>query len=327
MNDHLPELTPHLAPHGIPAGTPMSERRARNDRERGSPIDPTQLGPYTSADIPALPLYDYVHFMWRDSQAVLTLLIHRYAQTTWANDRGASIAEGLRATEPSPNRLNQFARTHDMLEGAEVVVGLIRRLTNARREYLAIGQAETRKKAACAPVEGLLSTIVDVFAARWLPGIQNIGRRLPTASHAEFEAAMNASVGRFLTAIDRLHTHYLRDGGIDHAARRWRDGCGVLDLAVLFVAGQFREGCLLAKDIPDRSDSVSKEIKANAAKAEALLASVYLECLRLTLGDIVPAIIGSDKVDDVVHFAQYFRGLSDEGEATFRSLLNWPNAV
>lgn len=308
----LPELT-------------VAEVFAKHPSDCGSsPLDPKCLGKYRRHDLPTLRA-DYAKFREFTSRAFLQKLTGQRAPNGWAATLANSMMATRRQSEGPENRYEQHNRPHDMLEGAEGMLQLARSLMNARYVHTRrpFERTEELMQDARDSVDGLLSALVHVIATRWAPGVQNIGCRLPLSQRSELQRWINGEMNRCLCAIDQCREEYLHSGGIEVESKRWQCGWGLFDIAVWTVMGPFKEVCKMAEGIIDTDDATSAAVKANAAKAWALLDAVQIEWIVSTRRSLEDSIGALEKQLDVLQFAQRVRGVSDELAPLLLETLRW----
>lgn len=288
------------------------------------PIDPRGLGPYTREDFPHKLRGDYARFKSAFSCELVRGLIELHPPTGWAADRANSVMTALRERERPQGRCDQRDRPHDLLEGAEVLSQWMRRLIAARHAHTTpCGRTDELMEDARDSIDGLLSAFVDLIATRWAPGVQNVGCRLPGSRAADFEVWINEEVNRCLRVLDQCRAEYLHSGGIDGESTRLQCGWGVLDFALWNVALLFKEGCKMAEGIIDVDDATSAAVKANAAKAWALLDAVQIEWVTSTQHSLENSIAPSNRWLELVHYAQFVRGVSEDLAPHLLDSLRW----
>lgn len=289
-----------------------------------TPLDPKGLGQYRRHDLNTLR-GDYARFREFTSRALLQKLIGQHAPNGWAATLANSVMADLRGRERPECRYDQRNRPHDMLEGAEVMSQFARSLMDARHAHTKrpFERTEELMQHARDSVDGLLSGLVHVIAERWVPGVQNIGCRLPLSRQADFEVWVNGEMNRCLHAIDQCRYEYLRSGHMEFESKRWQCGWGLFDVALWTVVGPFKETCKMAEGIIDTDDATSAVVKANAVKAWALLDAVQIEWIVSTWESLEDSIGALKKQLDVLQFAQRVRGVSDELAPLILETLRW----
>jgi hypothetical protein len=226
--------------------------------------------------------------------------------------RGAAIKAAAEAYDFAQGygRLGEFDRDwdlRDLVSEIEVVADWLRRARAAQREGYTMMEF--------GPPRWQIERLARALVERWLPAAQNIGSRLPKHLQDEVRDNLKRHMDAYLRELDRLHE---MTTSAPQERKRWADGFGAVDVAILLSCAMTIELCDLADSMADIDDGTTKLLRDAAAKARADINTALAELRSERMRDQNLRLWPRRKAD-VVAFARAAGGIGPELEAMFHS--------
>jgi hypothetical protein len=247
-------------------------------------------------------------------------------------DADATIAEEARESEAQAReegRLTRFDLEHDITEfggAVRAVAGWRGDAEEARRQRdesnrfrRGKGQSLGELHAIAGPPQWRIRALAHQTVRRWLPAVQNMISRLPPSERQAAKEDGEAMLRGYLLTLCKLHTLCKKPSD---EYRRWEDGFGAVDQAIIHSAGMLGYALDLSRRMQDDGTKLGRMVKSLQDRTQRAFDDTTKELQELATSrlHVLDWFAGRrNRRSDLVEFARANGGIAPSLEVSYHA--------